>query len=227
MTEMNAFEQRLRALEARYNELGALLSAPDAYQDLDRVQQLSREQAKLREVVEAARRWRDAQDAAREAEEMAHAESDPQMVAMAEEEQHAQIAAAEAEYEQAARAAAAPPIPTTSATSSSRFAPAPAVTRRRSSPPTSSACTSRYAERQRWRIEVLDQNETAGHGFKEIVFEVHGQRRVLAAQVRVRRAPRAARARRPRRRDASTRPPRRWSCCPRRTTSRSRSTRTT
>ena len=34
---------------------------------------------------------------------------------------------------------------------------------------------ARYAERQRWHIEVLDQNETAGHGFKEIVFEVHGQ----------------------------------------------------
>jgi peptide chain release factor 1 len=33
---------------------------------------------------------------------------------------------------------------------------------------------ARYAERRRWRLEVLDQNETAGHGFKEIVFEVHG-----------------------------------------------------
>src|SRR5207302_7754170 len=33
---------------------------------------------------------------------------------------------------------------------------------------------ARYAERRRWRVEVLDQNETAGHGFKEMVFEVHG-----------------------------------------------------
>src|SRR5580700_4371652 len=99
MTEMHAFEQRLAALEARYRELEELLSAPDAYQDLDRVQQLSREQAKLREVVEAARRWREAQAAAREAEEMARAESDPQMVAMAEEEHHAQHAAAEDEYD--------------------------------------------------------------------------------------------------------------------------------
>src|ERR1700722_811264 len=99
MPEMTPFEQRLAALESRYNELETLLSAPDAYQDLDRVQQLSREQAKLREVVEAARRWRDAQEAAREAEEMAHAESDPDMVAMAEEEHRAQVAAAEAEYD--------------------------------------------------------------------------------------------------------------------------------
>jgi len=82
--------QRLAALEARYTELGELLSAPDAYQDLDRIQQLSREQAKLREVVEAARRWREAQGAAREAEEMARAENDPEMVAMAEEEHQSQ-----------------------------------------------------------------------------------------------------------------------------------------
>ena len=61
--EMSAFEQRLAALEARYVELEELLSAPDAYQDLERVQNLSREQAKLREVVEAARRWREAQEA--------------------------------------------------------------------------------------------------------------------------------------------------------------------
>ncbi len=34
---------------------------------------------------------------------------------------------------------------------------------------------ARYAERRRWRVEVIDQNETSGHGFKEIVFEVHGR----------------------------------------------------
>src|SRR5580658_8324871 len=99
MSDMTPFEQRLAALEARYTDLGELLSAPDAYQDLDRIEQLSREQSKLREVVEAARRWRDAQEAAREAEEMARAESDPAIVAMAEEEHHDQVAAAEPEYD--------------------------------------------------------------------------------------------------------------------------------
>src|SRR3984957_4476911 len=99
MAEMTPFEQRLAALESRYNELETLLSAPDAYQDLERIQQLSREQAKLREVVEAARRWRDAQSSAREAADMAHAEADPQMVTMAEEEHEAQLAVANEEYE--------------------------------------------------------------------------------------------------------------------------------
>jgi peptide chain release factor 1 len=173
MTEMNAFEQRLAALEARYTELETLLSAPDAYQDLDRVQQLSREQAKLREVVEAARRWRVARDAAHEAEEMMRAESDPEMVTMAEEEHQAQLAAADTEYNKL-RA-----LLLTTDPNDERDV----VVEIRAGTGGDEAALfaadlfrmySRYAERQRWRIEVLDQNETAGHGFKEIVFEVHG-----------------------------------------------------
>ena len=174
MPEMTPFEQRLAALESRYNELETLLSAPDAYQDLERIQQLSREQAKLREVVEAARRWRDAQDAAREADEMMRAESDPQMIAMAEEEHQAQLAAAEAEYDRL-RALLLTEDPNDERD---------VVVEIRAGTGGDEAALfaadlfrmySRYAERMRWRIEVLDQNETAGHGFKEIVFEVHGQ----------------------------------------------------
>ncbi|MGA8634614.1 MAG: PCRF domain-containing protein, partial [Candidatus Dormiibacterota bacterium] len=165
MTEMNAFEQRLAALEARYTELGELLSAPDAYQDLDRIEQLSREQAKLRDVVEAARRWREARDAAREAEEMARAETDPDMVAMAEEEHQAQLAAAEEEYEGLrARLLTADPnderdvvVEIRAATGGDEAALFAGDLFR---------MYSRYAEQKRWRIEVLDQNETAGHGFK-------------------------------------------------------------
>src|SRR5450755_3761048 len=174
MSELDAFEQRLAALEARYIELETLLSAPDAYQDLERLQQLSREQAKLRDVVEAARRWRTARDAAHEAEEMAHAESDQQMVAMAEEEQATQLAAAEAEYDRLrALLLTADPnddrdviVEIRAGTGGDEAALFGADLFR---------MYSRYAERQRWPIEVLDHNETAGHGFKEIVFEVHGR----------------------------------------------------
>src|ERR1700719_4633121 len=172
--EMTAFEQRLAALEARYVELEELLRAPDAYQDLDRVPQLSREQAKLREVVEAARRWREAQAAAREAAEMMQNESDPQMVAMAEDEQKSQLAAAETDYEKLrALLITADPnddrdvvVEIRAGTGGDEAALFAADLYR---------MYARYAERPRWRIEVLDQNETAGHGFKEIVFEVHGQ----------------------------------------------------
>jgi peptide chain release factor 1 len=173
-SELSAFEQRLAALEARYVELEELLSAPDAYQDLDRVQNLSREQAKLREVVESARRWRDAQAAAREAADMARSESDPQMITMAEDEERTQAAAADHEYEHLRG------LLLTADPNDDRDV---VVEIRAGSGGDEAALFgadlfrmyARYAERQRWHIEVLDQNETAGHGFKEIVFEVHGQ----------------------------------------------------
>src|SRR3979411_2968934 len=92
------FESRLRALEGRWEELAEQLSAPDAYQDLDRVQRLSQEQARLREVVEVGRNWRAAQTAAREAQEMSH-DSDGEMRALAEGEEHTQRAAEEAAME--------------------------------------------------------------------------------------------------------------------------------
>jgi peptide chain release factor 1 len=34
---------------------------------------------------------------------------------------------------------------------------------------------SRYAERQRWKIEILSSTETDGGGFREIIFEVRGK----------------------------------------------------
>ena len=83
-------DARLRALEQRYAELEAQLAAPDAYADIERVQRLSQEQARLREIVTTGRDWRAASRAAREAEELAHAESDVEMVALAEEELEAQ-----------------------------------------------------------------------------------------------------------------------------------------
>ncbi|MGH7749795.1 MAG: PCRF domain-containing protein, partial [Candidatus Dormibacteria bacterium] len=83
---MGGIEGRLRSFEERYDELERELSAQDAYQDVERIQRLSQEQARLREVVETGRAWRRAAAAAAEAEEMRRQESDPEMVALAEDE---------------------------------------------------------------------------------------------------------------------------------------------
>src|SRR2546426_12629926 len=94
---MPGIDERLRSLEERYAEVERELSAPDAYQDLDRVQRLSREQARLRDVVETGRRWREAERAAGDAAAMARQERDPELVQLAEEEERTQRSVAEAE----------------------------------------------------------------------------------------------------------------------------------
>ena len=53
---------------------------------------------------------------------------------------------------------------------------------------------SRYAERQGWKVEVLSANATGLGGFKEVIALDRRAGRLQQAQVRERRAPRAARA---------------------------------
>ncbi len=53
---------------------------------------------------------------------------------------------------------------------------------------------TRYAELQGWKTEILSQNDTGIGGFKEVIFQVARPGRLLAPEVRKRRAPRAARA---------------------------------
>jgi peptide chain release factor 1 len=170
---MAGIETRLRALEERFEDIGAQLSEPDVYQDLERVQRLSQEQAKLREVVEVGRAWRSAQQAAREAEEMTRGESDEEMRAMAEEESSAQRAAEESAFERL-RVLLLPSDPNDDRD---------VVVEIRAGTGGDEAALFagdlfrmylRYAERRAWRVELLDSNETQGHGFKEVVFEVHG-----------------------------------------------------
>jgi len=170
---MAGIETRLHALEERWEELARQLSAPDAYEDLDRIQRLSQEQAKLREVVEVGRAWRVAQQAEDEAEEMAHSETDEDLRALAVEEAAAQRAAEEAAFEKL-RVLLLPTDPNDDRD---------VVVEIRAGTGGDEAALFagdlfrmylRYAERRHWRVEVLDQNESGGHGFKEVVFEVHG-----------------------------------------------------
>ena len=61
------------------------------------------------------------------------------------------------------------------ATSSSKSAPAPAATRRRCSPATSSACTSAMPRKHGWKTEILSASEGTKGGFKEIIAEIAGR----------------------------------------------------
>ena len=97
------------------------------------------------------------------------------------------------ELEQQLRiAACCPRTPPTSAAPSWRCAPAPAATRRRCSPPTCSACTARYAELQRLEDgDHLDLGERPRRLQGDRRLDLR-RGRVRAAEVRIRRAPRAA-----------------------------------
>ena len=114
---------------------------------------------------------------------------------------------------------------TTRRTQSSRSGAARAGKRPRSSRRISSACTRATPRRKGWKIEMLSTSESATGGFKECIALVTRERRLLAAALRGRRAPRPARSGDRDSRGASTRRPRRSRCCPKPTRSTCTSTR--
>ncbi len=171
---MNEFEGRLRALTDRFTEIEGELSLPDAFADRENVQRLSQEQARLREVVETGRTWQAARRAAIEAEEMAHAESGGEMRDLAEEEVRVQRAL-EAAASEKLRVLLLPTDPNDdrdvvvevrAGTGGEEAALFAADLMR---------MYSRYAERQRWGVEILDVSASGAHGVQKAVFEVHGQ----------------------------------------------------
>ena len=95
--------------------------------------------------------------------------------------------------------------PTTSATCSSRFAPGTGGDESALFAGDLLRMYVRYAERHRWQAEIVSASQSELGGYKEVIVRIVGPGRVLEAQVRVGRPSRAARARKPRRRGASTR----------------------
>ncbi len=170
---MAGLEGRLAELETRYAQLEAALADPDAYQDRERVQHLSQEQSALREVVETGRRWRAAQKAATDAEQMARSESDPELVAYASEDAAAQRQA-EADAHEELRKLLLPSDPNDERN---------VIVEIRGGVGGDEAAIwaadlfrmyTRYAEAQRWSVDILNTSESGTRGFKEVVFEVHG-----------------------------------------------------
>ena len=170
---MEGVETRLASLEARYDELERMLAEPEVYTDQERVQQLSQERARLRDVVETGREWRRARTAAREAAEMARTESDPELVALAQDEAATQ-SAAESSALQQLRLLLLPSDPNDDRD---------VVVEIRAGVGGDEAALfaadlfrmyTRYAELQRWRAEVVDQSPSGTHGLKEVVLEIHG-----------------------------------------------------
>ena len=170
---MAGIDGRLDEIEARYSELSEQLAAPDAYSDMQRVQRLSQEQAKLRQVVETGRRWRHAKAALAEAEQMAHNETDPELIALADEEIRTQRAN-EAEAFEALRVLLLPSDPNDARD---------VVVEIRAGTGGDEAAIfaadlfrmyNRYAEVKHWSVEIIEASESGTHGFAKIIFEVHG-----------------------------------------------------
>ncbi|MGE0227587.1 MAG: peptide chain release factor 1 [Dehalococcoidia bacterium] len=165
--------ERLAEIEARYEEVTRLLADPDVVSDHRRLQELGRERSQLETVVALYRRYRDAEAALEDARALAR-DADEEMRTLGREEEE-RLVAELAQLDQDLKVALLPRDPAddkdviveirggTGGEEAALFA---ADLYR---------MYQRYAERQRWKTEVINTSEASAGGYKEIVFEVHGQ----------------------------------------------------
>ena len=163
---------RLAELEARHEEIGRELATPEAASDPSRLADLGRELSRLDPVVTQLQEWRGVQAELEGARAMAD-DPDEEMRAMARDEIDRLNGRAN-DLEAGLRLLLVPRDPNDdrdvivevrAGTGGEEAALFAADLYR---------MYARYAERRRWKVEVLSTSEAEAGGFKEIIAEVHG-----------------------------------------------------
>ncbi len=167
-------DARLREIEDRYEALQAELASPEVARDPERLRRLGKDLAELREVVEPYREYLSARRQAEEARALAKEEADPEMEAYLREEAGAAEARA-AELRAKLEELLTPRDP---------YEDKDVLVEIRAGAGGEEAALwagellelyRRYAERHRWKTEVIASSPSDLGGFKEVVLEVRGK----------------------------------------------------
>ncbi|MBI1885193.1 MAG: peptide chain release factor 1 [Chloroflexi bacterium] len=165
---------KLGEIEKRYEELGAEMARPEVAADYDRLQALAKEHAALEDTVSRYREYKRVSAALDEARAIVEEGSDPELVTLARDE----IAGYSEErdrLEADLRLALLPKSP---------LDDKDVIVEVRAAAGGEEAALfagdlyrlySRYAERQRWGVDVISSHASDLGGFKEIIFEVRGK----------------------------------------------------
>ncbi|MCC6673737.1 MAG: peptide chain release factor 1 [Thermomicrobiales bacterium] len=170
---MSKLMETLGEIERRYNELDELFADPAIATDPQRLQEIGRERAELEEVVSAYSAYEATESAIAEAALLA-SDNDPDMAAMAEEEIRA-LKEQQTELMARIKALLVPKDPNDAKN---------VIVEIRAGTGGDEAALfaadlfrmyARYAERHRWKVEILSATETDGGGYREIIFQVTGK----------------------------------------------------
>ena len=174
MATLTLFE-KLDHIESRYQELTAQLSSPEVLGDSSRYQKLARTHADLAEVVEKYRQWKELEKGVREAKQMMVESEDVEMKQLAHEEER-QLLERKEIVENELKRLLLPRDPNDEKN---------VILEIRAGTGGDEAALfagelfrmySRYAESQRWRIEVLESSPSSLGGVKDIVAAIQGDK---------------------------------------------------
>ncbi len=166
--------EKLAGIQARYEELGTLMSDPAVTGDYNRLRQVGQERSELEPIVEAFQRFKTVQQELKDARGLAEISDDAEMAAMAREEV-VQLEQQSHELEEELTRLLLPRDPADdknviveirAGTGGEEAALFAAELYR---------MYTRYAETHGWTTEMLSANDTGIGGFKEVIFLVKGK----------------------------------------------------
>ena len=161
---------KLASLDSRLKEIDARLSNPEVVNDLDNYRKLSQERAEIEPVVAAYNEYRKAQGDVAAAEDMA---KDPEMRAFAEDE----IRAGRERLEEIAAGLQRMLLPRDPNDEKNLFLEIRAGTGGDESALFAGdlfRMYARYAERNRWQVEIVSESAGDAGGYKEVIARVVG-----------------------------------------------------
>jgi peptide chain release factor 1 len=165
---------RLDAVVRRYEELTAELANPANLDDYERLIQLNRERTEIEPVVELYREYRKTEGQVEEARQILEHESDAELVAIAKDEL-ARLEPRLEELEEQLKGALLPRDPNDDKNVFMEIRAGVGGEEAALFAADLFRMYTRYAERHRWKVEVVDVSEAEAGGFKEVVFQVHGK----------------------------------------------------
>ncbi|WP_203649733.1 peptide chain release factor 1 [Secundilactobacillus yichangensis] len=172
---MDEMFDRLQTLVDRYDELNELISDPEIIADTRRFMELSKEEADLRETVEAYRKYQKVTSQIDEDNEMLREKLDDDMSSMVKDELK-DLETQKEKLEDQIRILLLPKDPNDDKNIVMEIHGAAGGDEASLFAADLFDMYSRYAEKQGWKVEVVDKNETEVGGFKEIVMLISGDK---------------------------------------------------
>jgi peptide chain release factor 1 len=167
--------ERLNQIEARYDELTAALASPDIVNDSARYQKTAKAHAEVAPIVEKYREYKDLTKGIAESKAMLADEKDPEMRAYAQDEL-TQLESRVGTVEEDLKVLLLPKDPNDEKNIILEIRAGTGGDEATLFVAEVFRMYTRYAETQRWKVEVLSSSESSAGGLKEVIAIIEGNR---------------------------------------------------
>jgi peptide chain release factor 1 len=167
--------ERLNQIEARYEELTQTLASPEIVNDSSRYQKTAKAHAELSDIVEKYREYKDLTKGIADSKVMLADEKDPEMRAYAQEELD-KLEARVGGVEEELKVLLLPKDPNDDKNIILEIRAGTGGDEATLFVAEVFRMYTRYAETQRWKVEVLSSSESSAGGLKEVIAIIEGNR---------------------------------------------------